>query len=119
MGFIQQDDVLDGVVVRTPKTYPAYFGTYDRFDSIRQFTDEIDNLFLVGRNGMHKYNNADHSMLTAMASVDLIAEGGLSKADIWAINTDGEYHEQRTTAVENLIGAYRSAWPMLKPGGRA
>ena len=72
LGFIEPEDVLDGTVLRTPKTYPAYFGTYDRFDTIRRFTDGIDNLFLIGRNGMHRYNNSDHSMLTAMAAVDNI-----------------------------------------------
>jgi protoporphyrinogen oxidase len=110
LGFIERDDVLDGVALRTPKTYPAYFGSYNRFETIRHFTDGIDNLFLVGRNGMHKYNNADHSMLTAMAAVDMIAHGSVSKADIWAINTDGEYHEeQRTTSVEQLVEAYEQS----------
>ncbi len=107
MGFLRPDDVLDGVVLKTPKTYPAYFGSYNRFETVRRFTDGIDNLFLIGRNGMHRYNNADHSMLTAMAAVDNIADGTRSKADIWAINADGEYHEQKTTAVDNLIDAYR------------
>jgi protoporphyrinogen oxidase len=103
MGFIQQDDVLDGVVLRTPKTYPAYFGSYDRFGTIRHFTDDIDNLFLIGRNGMHRYNNADHSMLTAMAAVDMIAKGIVSKADLWAVNADGEYHEQTSTASAEAV----------------
>ena len=109
MGFLEPEDVLDGVVLRTPKTYPAYFGSYSRFGTVRRFTDLIDNLFLIGRNGMHRYNNADHSMLTAMAAVNNITDGTRSKASIWAVNADGEYHEQKTTAVDNLIDAYRGA----------
>jgi protoporphyrinogen oxidase len=93
MGFCSPDDFLDGTVVRMPKTYPAYFGTYDRFDVIRRFTDMFDNLFLLGRNGMHRYNNQDHSMLTAMTAVDLILEGNPSKDSVWAVNTEEEYHE--------------------------
>ncbi|HEX6771569.1 MAG TPA: NAD(P)/FAD-dependent oxidoreductase, partial [Acidobacteriaceae bacterium] len=70
IGIIDASDVRDGHVVRVPKTYPAYFGTYDRFSEIREWLDPFENLFLVGRNGMHKYNNQDHSMLTAMTAVD-------------------------------------------------
>lgn len=93
MGFCAREDFLDGTVVRMPKTYPAYFGTYEQFDRIRCFTDTFDNLFLVGRNGMHRYNNQDHSMLTAMTAVDLILEGSVEKDSIWAVNTEEEYHE--------------------------
>jgi protoporphyrinogen oxidase len=95
IGILKVKDVLDGHVVRVPKTYPAYFGTYDRFDELRRFTDEIENLFLVGRNGMHKYNNQDHSMLTAMTAVDNIIAGKLDKASLWEINTEQEYHEEK------------------------
>ncbi len=66
IGIIDRDAVLDSTVIRMPKTYPAYFGAYSRFDEIRNYLDAFPNLFLVGRNGMHKYNNQDHSMLTAM-----------------------------------------------------
>lgn len=93
IGFCSPDDFLDGTVVRMPKTYPAYFGTYDRFETIRNYTDKIGNLFLVGRNGMHRYNNQDHSMLTAMTAVDLIIGGNLDKSSIWAVNTEEDYHE--------------------------
>ena len=99
MGLARVDDVLDSTVQRMEKTYPAYFGTYDRFPEIREYVDKYENLFLVGRNGMHKYNNADHSMLTAMVSVDNICAGILAKENIWAINTEQEYHEEKT-AVE-------------------
>ena len=95
IGILDPGDVLDGHVVRMPKTYPAYFGTYDRFHVIRNYTDGIENLFLVGRNGMHKYNNQDHSMLTAMTAVDNIAKGITDKANLWTINTEMEYHEEK------------------------
>ena len=95
IGLIDAADVLDGHVERVPKTYPAYFGTYDRFEELRAWTDRFENLFLVGRNGMHKYNNQDHSMLTAMRAVDGILEGGVDKAVLWGINTEQEYHEER------------------------
>ncbi|WP_263367258.1 NAD(P)/FAD-dependent oxidoreductase [Edaphobacter bradus] len=95
IGILNAEDVSDGHVVRVPKTYPAYFGTYDRFDELRQFTDSFENLFLVGRNGMHKYNNQDHSMLTAMAVVDGIVAGHVDKAALWSINTEQEYHEEK------------------------
>jgi protoporphyrinogen oxidase len=95
MGLAREEDVLDATVLRMEKTYPAYFGTYNRFDEVRQFTDRFDNLYLVGRNGMHKYNNSDHSMLTAMVAVDNICAGIHGKANIWAINTEEEYHEEK------------------------
>jgi protoporphyrinogen oxidase len=98
MDLARPEDVLDSTVRRMEKTYPAYFGTYNEFDTIRAFTDGLENLFLVGRNGMHKYNNADHSMLTAMVAVDNIAAGVTSKANIWAINTEQEYHEEKAAA---------------------
>jgi len=95
IGLADAADVRDGIVIRVPKTYPAYFGAYDRFDEIRRFVDTIPNLFPVGRNGMHRYNNQDHSMLTAMVSVDNIIVGRTDKANIWDINTEDEYHEEK------------------------
>ncbi len=95
IAFLEDEDVLDGVVVRMPRVYPAYFGTYDRFDVVRRYLDGFDNLFLVGRNGMHRYNNQDHSMLTAMTAVDLIAAGVTDKEAIWAVNVEEEYHEEK------------------------
>jgi protoporphyrinogen oxidase len=94
IGILKAEDVLDSHVVRVPKTYPAYFGSYDRFEVILRFTDSLENLFLVGRNGMHKYNNQDHSMLTAMTAVENIVNGVTAKDNIWAINTETEYHEE-------------------------
>jgi protoporphyrinogen oxidase len=95
IGILNGNQVRDSVVVRVPKTYPAYFGTYDRFDEIVHYTDRFQNLFLVGRNGMHKYNNQDHSMLTAMTAVDQIAAGKIDKSALWQINTEQEYHEEK------------------------
>ena len=95
IGILRAEDVEDFHVVHVPKTYPAYFGSYDRFDVIRGYTDRFENLFLVGRNGMHKYNNQDHSMLTAITAVENIVNGVKSKENIWAINTEIEYHEEK------------------------
>ena len=95
IGILDAEDVCDAHVVRVPKTYPAYFGTYSRFEELKEFTDGFENLFLIGRNGMHKYNNQDHSMLTAMTVVDGLAAGGVDKAALWGINTEQEYHEEK------------------------
>jgi protoporphyrinogen oxidase len=96
IGILRAGDVTDAHVVRVPKTYPAYFGTYDRFHVIREYLDRFPNLYLVGRNGMHKYNNQDHSMLTAMTAVDNIIAGIEDKENVWSINTEMEYHEEDT-----------------------
>jgi protoporphyrinogen oxidase len=93
IGIIRKEDILDSTIVRVPKTYPAYFGTYHRFDIVRKYVDTYENLFLIGRNGMHRYNNQDHSMLTAMLAVENIAKGVTTKDNIWAVNTEEEYHE--------------------------
>ena len=93
--FIDKDDVLDHTVIRMKKTYPAYFGSYDKFHIIRNFTDKFENLFLIGRNGMHRYNNQDHSMLTAMTAVDNIINNIKTKDNIWAVNAEEEYHEEK------------------------
>jgi len=95
IGIIDGSKVLDATVLRMPKTYPAYFGTYDRFPRLREYLDGFTNLFLVGRNGMHKYNNQDHSMLTAMTAVDNILAGRVDKENIWSINTEQEYQEEK------------------------
>ncbi|MBU1259556.1 MAG: NAD(P)/FAD-dependent oxidoreductase [Planctomycetes bacterium] len=106
IGIIEQSDVLDSVVVRVEKTYPAYFGSYNQFDVIKSYTDSFANLFLIGRNGMHRYNNQDHSMLTAMVAVENIVKGIKNKDSIWQVNSEEDYHETKITAVENLTEAY-------------
>jgi protoporphyrinogen oxidase len=93
--IIDSKDVLDGVVIKMPKTYPAYFGTYNEFDRIINYVNQFENLFLIGRNGMHKYNNQDHSMLTAIKAVENISKGITSKDNIWQINTEQDYHESK------------------------
>lgn len=95
INIIEEKKVLDSVVIRVQKTYPAYFGSYERFHLIREFTDNFKNLFLMGRNGMHRYNNMDHSMLTAMAAVDNIIAGIHYKNNIWSINAEEDYHEEK------------------------
>jgi protoporphyrinogen oxidase len=98
IGILNPQEVRDSCVIRVPKTYPAYFGTYEKFDDIVRYMDGFENLFLVGRNGMHKYNNQDHSMLTAMTAVDNILNGVTSKENLWEINTEQEYHEDKGKA---------------------
>lgn len=93
IGIIAAGDVLDGTVLRVPKAYPAYFGTYGRFAEVRAFVDRLSNLFLIGRNGMHKYNNQDHSMLAAMTAVDNLVSGRTDKTNLWDVNTEQDYHE--------------------------
>ena len=95
LGLVAEGDVLDGTVIRMTKTYPAYFGTYSRLGEVREYLDGFENLFLLGRNGMHKYNNQDHSMLTAMVAVDNIERGDLSKDNVWSVNTEMDYHEAK------------------------
>ena len=95
IGILVAADVLDGVVVRVPKAYPAYVGAYAQFDVVRHWLDAIPNLFLVGRNGMHRYNNQDHSMLTAKAAVENIVAGRTDKANVWSINVDDDYLEEK------------------------
>jgi protoporphyrinogen oxidase len=97
IGLIDATDVMDAKLVRVPKAYPAYFGTYDEFRVVREFTDKIDNLFLIGRNGMHRYNNMDHSMLAAMTAVDNILAGVRSRDNLWEVNTEEDYHEEKQT----------------------
>ncbi len=96
IGIIEKADMIDATVVREPKTYPAYFGTYNRFHEVRDWLDSIWNLFPIGRNGMHRYNNQDHSMLTAMTAVDNILSGRTDKSNLWDVNTEQEHHENKT-----------------------
>jgi protoporphyrinogen oxidase len=100
LGLVERSEVLDQTVLRVPKAYPAYFGSYERFSVIRDYVDGLTNLFLIGRNGMHRYNNQDHSILTAFAAVENIAKGIQSKHNIWDVNVEREYHEIKTTEDE-------------------
>jgi protoporphyrinogen oxidase len=93
VGILQASQVLDSIVVKVKKAYPSYYGGYDNFSVVQSFLDHIENLFLIGRNGMHRYNNSDHSMLTAMTAVENIINGVTDKSNIWEVNTEEEYHE--------------------------
>jgi protoporphyrinogen oxidase len=93
IGMIDRSEVLDGTVVRVPKAYPAYFGEYREFDRVRRYLDNLSNLYPVGRNGMHRYNNQDHSMLTGLRAVESMLNGA-SKASVWEVNAEQDYHEE-------------------------
>ncbi len=95
IGLIKKSDVLDATTQYIAHAYPAYYGSYDSFDVIRKYLDKISNFFLIGRNGMHKYNNQDHSMLTAMIAVDNIINQRTDKNNLWEINIENEHHEKR------------------------
>ena len=93
--IIDREDVLDACQIKIKKAYPAYFGSYYELDKVRTFLDSIDNLYCLGRNGQHRYNNMDHSMLTAMECVRNIKADKTEKTNIWAVNTEEEYHESK------------------------
>ena len=96
IGLINSEkDVLDSHVERVKKAYPAYFDTYEHIDELRGYLNEIPNLFCVGRNGQHRYNNIDHSMCTAFETVKNILSGRVNKDNIWNVNTEKEYHEEK------------------------
>jgi protoporphyrinogen oxidase len=93
LGLAQAEKVERGFVTRVPKAYPMYDADYaERVDAIKGWLEGIDNLQQVGRNGLHRYNNSDHSMLTAMRAVDNVMTG--SKHDLWSINAESAYHEE-------------------------
>ena len=93
INVIDKDDVLDANRIRVKKAYPAYFDTYNEFDTLREYLDKITNLWCIGRNGQHRYNNMDHSMLTAIEAVRAVKEGSTDKSIVWSVNTEKEYHE--------------------------
>lgn len=95
IGLVSRENFVDGIVIKEAKAYPSYFGSYEKFDLVRNYLNNFENLFCIGRNGMHRYNNQDHSMLTAIAAVDNIINGIASKEDIWNINAEQEYHEEK------------------------
>ena len=91
--IIRKEDVKDAVRIKVKKAYPAYYGAYSQIDKLTGFLNGIDNLYCIGRNGQHRYNNMDHSMLTAMAAVGSIVTGNC-KSKIWEVNVEAEYHEK-------------------------
>lgn len=92
--IIDKEDVLDSVELKIKKAYPAYFDSYAEFPKVKDYLNSIDNLYCIGRNGQHRYNNMDHSMLTAIETVNVI-KNGLDKSIIWNVNADKEYHESK------------------------
>ena len=98
IGIIDREDILDTCRFRIEKAYPAYFGTYNEFDKVQAYLDTIDNMYCIGRNGQHRYNNQDHSMLSAMEAVKCMRSPDKSRADIWSVNTEQEYHETKQDA---------------------
>lgn len=95
IGLIKKENVIDANVIKMTHVYPCYFGTYNRFDEMKSYLNKFENLFLIGRNGMFKYNNQDHSMLTAITAVENLISGKKSKDNIWDVNTEKEYHEEK------------------------
>lgn len=96
INVVDKDDVMDATQVKIRKAYPAYFGTYYELSAVREFLDGIGNLYCLGRNGQHRYNNMDHSMLTAMEAVRNICDGRTDKQNVWNVNTEDEYHESKS-----------------------
>lgn len=90
---IERDAVLDATQVKMKKAYPAYFGSYYNIGKVRAFLDSIENLYCIGRNGQHRYNNMDHSMMTAMVAADNISKGITEKSAVWSVNIESDYHE--------------------------
>lgn len=95
ISIIKAEDVLDSTQVKIRKAYPSYYGTYYELDKVKAFLNKIENLYCIGRNGQHRYNNMDHSMLTAMEAVDAVMNNSKDKSAIWAVNTEEEYHETK------------------------
>lgn len=102
LGLISsKSEVIDYHMEKVKKAYPAYFDTYDEIDTLVSYLKTIDNLYCVGRNGQHRYNNIDHSMVTSFETVKNIVSGRKDKDNIWSVNTEQEYHETSDKATED------------------
>ncbi|MBQ7765515.1 MAG: FAD-dependent oxidoreductase [Lachnospiraceae bacterium] len=102
MGILSESTkVLDAHKLAVKKAYPAYFDTYSRFDEVRTYLDGFENLYCVGRNGQHRYNNMDHSMITSFEAVKNIINGVKDKSNIWNVNTEQEYHEEKAAPADD------------------
>ena len=93
--IIKKEDVICATQFKVKKAYPAYFGSYEKIEEIKNYLNRFENLYCVGRNGQHRYNNMDHSMLTSIEAVRLIKENNKDKSILWAVNTEKEYHESK------------------------
>ena len=120
IGLANAADISDGCVVRVPKAYPVYDSDYSEYlTTLRKFVESLENVQTVGRNGLHRYNNQDHAMLTGMLAVRNLVLG--EHNDLWSVNTDQEYHEEIRTEdgirvpdiTEALQGALAQAFPKL------
>ncbi|MCC6862446.1 MAG: NAD(P)/FAD-dependent oxidoreductase [Bryobacterales bacterium] len=111
LGLVRPSDVIDGTVLRIPKAYPVYDATYKRgLSAIQRFLETVPNLQLVGRNGMHRYNNQDHSMLTAILAARNIMGG---RYDLWRVNVDADYHEEGRSFTEEEVKALERSQPAV------
>lgn len=96
IGMLAKDaPILSSCRERVPKAYPAYFDSYDQIDQIKSYLDGFENLYCIGRNGQHRYNNMDHSMVTAFETVQNILTGETGRESIWNVNTEQSYHEKK------------------------
>lgn len=96
MGILaDRTDILDSHRERVKKAYPAYFDTYAHMDELIAYLNGFENLYCVGRNGQHRYNNMDHSMMTAFETADNILAGKTDKTNVWNVNTDTDYQEEK------------------------
>ena len=95
IGIADESDWQKSFIHRQVKAYPAYLGTYERFNEVKSYLNTIENLYSIGRNGQHRYNNMDHSMLTAIKAVDVIMARHKNKEIIWNVNTEEDYHEKK------------------------
>jgi protoporphyrinogen oxidase len=112
LGLAGRDRILDGVVLRVRKAYPVYDDRYqDALREVRRFLSEVPNLQLVGRNGMHRYNNQDHSMLTGMLAARNIL--GLGRHDLWSVNADTDYHEDGFRLSDDEIREMNASQPLV------
>jgi len=93
MGITSREDVLDSTLHKVKKAYPAYYGSYKDFDKVKDYLNKFDNLYCIGRNGQHRYNNMDHSMMTGILAASAIQNGSTDKEYIWNVNTEQSYHE--------------------------
>ena len=88
--------ILDSCRERVQKAYPAYFDTYEQIDALKAYLDTVENLYCIGRNGQHRYNNMDHSMATAFEAVENIQTGKPGRENVWSVNTEQSYHEKKS-----------------------
>jgi len=94
IGIIKKENIIDSTLIKVKKAYPAYFGVYKDFDTVRNYLDSIENLYCIGRNGQHRYNNMDHSILTGIEAVKAFIKGS-DKKNVWNVNTECDYHEKK------------------------